>query len=438
MMNLGFAVVLALFSAPLARAEAPSQHPSHSLQVRKTIGADLEATGRELEALFKKAQGKLALPSGGGNPDPQQAKLQPIMEAGKKLYQWIDAVNASLPPGQKFSLSTPETQHASPIDKPTSYNVALIEGMMNDFLTQAPQAVKDVIVGGAPTTSSFPLPDDQFRTVGLLLDRAYSYAQRWLLVLPDIQDYREAKIDDVRGYYYLNAEPKLEDKLAGWGKLSQADRDRLKPDLVGICLNAGVSKGSCGFEFDIASLRGRVLPFYKKYIAAAQAAWNEFYTIPADAARKDITWKMSSPYVMSVPFLDPQNDVVKSFLVDNIQDEWKQGGWQLTLGFVPLADPNKTIHIKEVPGSLPHVNALGGNEITMDGNAPLSEYNVRWTIRHEYGHTLGFPDCYIEFFDDDTQAFVSYQLDITDLMCSRKGHFKDRHFQELKRVYLEL
>jgi hypothetical protein len=81
------------------------------------------------------------------------------------------------------------------------------------------------------------------------------------------------------------------------------------------------------------------------------------------------------------------------------------------------------------------VDKLGGNEITMDKNAPLSEYEVQWTIRHEFGHVLGFRDCYLEFYDSTEKAIVSYQFDVTNLMCSRQGHLKEIHYQELKRLY---
>ncbi len=50
-------------------------------------------------------------------------------------------------------------------------------------------------------------------------------------------------------------------------------------------------------------------------------------------------------------------------------------------------------------GVTPHVNRLGGNVIIMDAAASIEEYAIRWAIRHEYGHVLGLPDCYFEFYD---------------------------------------
>ena len=75
------------------------------------------------------------------------------------------------------------------------------------------------------------------------------------------------------------------------------------------------------------------------------------------------------------------------------------------------------------------------NSLTMDANQSLAEYHVRWTIRHEFGHTLGFPDCYVEFYDTSTQEMISYQVDTSNLMCSRRGKLQEKHYNELKRVY---
>jgi hypothetical protein len=87
--------------------------------------------------------------------------------------------------------------------------------------------------------------------------------------------------------------------------------------------------------------------------------------------------------------------------------------------------------------STPHVNGLGGSEITMDAIRPLNDYSNRWTIRHEYGHTLGFPDCYVEFYDIDREMIVNYQLDLDNLMCSRRGHLQEKQFEELKENYFK-
>jgi hypothetical protein len=71
----------------------------------------------------------------------------------------------------------------------------------------------------------------------------------------------------------------------------------------------------------------------------------------------------------------------------------------------------------------------------MDANSSLDEFDSQWTLRHEFGHVLGLPDCYHEFYDTKIEAYVNYQIDVTDLMCSRSGNMNERIFKELKRTY---
>ena len=88
------------------------------------------------------------------------------------------------------------------------------------------------------------------------------------------------------------------------------------------------------------------------------------------------------------------------------------------------------------PGTTPHVNGAG-DTITMDANQALNEYDSTWTIRHEFGHVLGFPDCYVEFYDEEAGLMINYQIDTSNLMCSRRGHLQDKHFQQLKKHYFK-
>ena len=160
--------------------------------------------------------------------------------------------------------------------------------------------------------------------------------------------------------------------------------------------------------------------------------YDSYFKIPT--SRSDVTWTSADPELLSIPFKNPGRDDVKIWLSTNIEDEWKWEGWQLRLAFQDQGDNNMT-HVVFQAGATPHVNAIAGSEITMDANRSINEYTARWTIRHEYGHVLGFPDCYLEFYDAASATMISYQLDITNLMCSRRGHLQQSHYDELKRVY---
>ena len=81
------------------------------------------------------------------------------------------------------------------------------------------------------------------------------------------------------------------------------------------------------------------------------------------------------------------------------------------------------------------VNVVGVPAITPAADRVNPPGSVPPTIRHEYGHVLGFPDCYLEFYDTNLNQMVQYQLDITNLMCSRRVHLQQSHYDEMKRVY---
>jgi hypothetical protein len=237
----------------------------------------------------------------------------------------------------------------------------------------------------------------------------------------------------------LSADRKAE--LSGWlvGEcrniegVTDTPADPDKPDTP-------VDANLCQTKLNTAIQRnGNPWSFHQTYVGQAAAHWDSYFDIPAH--RSDVTWTGSNPGVFSIPFRDPGREDVKNWLRDNIQDEWKwqtdEGPWQLTLAFQPGGSDSEITHVKFEAGATPHVNGIAGNEITMDGNRNIGEYTSRWTIRHEYGHVLGFPDCYLEFYDSAAGEMIQYQLDITNLMCSRKGHLQQRHYDELKRVYFK-
>ncbi len=267
---------------------------------------------------------------------------------------------------------------------------------------------------------------------GRQIDELYARASRWLLQEPYLWAYADRKHDDVRGYYYLSRVLEVEEKLLQWKNLSQETQTQYQTWLEGLCFNGGGSSSECREEFQETIQKiGHPKDFYLKYLPKGQVKWAGLFNITQK--RDDIIWKGEDLKTLKTPFTQPESEEVKTFLSENIEDEWKWKDWRLNLNFI--SGGFDTTHIEFVPGATPHVNGLAGSTITMDANQPLTEYHVRWTIRHEFGHTLGFPDCYVEFYDTDKAVMISYQLDTTNLMCSRRGKLQEKHYEELKRVY---
>jgi hypothetical protein len=362
--------------------------------------------------------------------------LKLVLAAGKRNLQWIEKINKVRPETTQIKLSSAETQIGYPVEDPGYNNEEIVMRGFADWKVAAPQEMVARIAGTTEFGEETLVADAEFTKYARQVDRLYQKASRWLLQLPNLPYYTEMARADVRGIYFLSREPNLETKLRGFTSLSVADQQKYRSYLVGMCLNnEDAIPLNCQRQMEVAIQDQKVFEYFEMVYPAAKDFYDSFFLI--QTARTDVTWLAVTPEVMSVPFAIPSSEAVLNWLRDNIEDEWKFAGWQLKLDFVQTNSP-KTTHVEFQDGATPHVNGLAGSTITMDANRSLSEYNNRWTIRHEYGHVLGFPDCYIEFYDANQKVMVNYQLDTTNLMCSRRGHLLKTHFDELNRVYFDL
>lgn len=369
------------------------------------------------------------------------APLEEVLAAGKRNLEWISFINqARKSTGQQSELvlNSPATQAAFPIESPSVSNAKLVMARFHSLMNAVPAEMGSVLTGAGayPKEPPLALSDEQFLELARRLDKIYSSASRWLLEEPFLWRYQALAWKDVRGFYFLSRTLELESKLTHYRDLDSEARADLKTRLVGQCLNAREGRVPCQKHFsDSLAKEGNALAFYQLYHLKAQAVFDSFFIIKNP--RKDTNWDgTSAPEIFTLPFLKGETSAVQTFLL-NIEDEWRWVNWHLRLNFadLPPLGAESIPHLTFQPGATAHVNGLGGNQITMDSNRPLTDYAARWTIRHEFGHVVGFPDCYQEFYDEDQQAMINYQLDTTNLMCSRQGKFQERHYVELKRVY---
>ncbi len=356
--------------------------------------------------------------------------FNPIMRMGKRNLDWLNQLNAARPGAAPLSFSKAGAQQGFPIESPRVYSPAIIQKQFEDLMITLPQAMKSVLVDGAPLTDTLPIAEKTYLEFGLEVDRVYQIAARWMLLEPYLPALADRKKQDVRGYYFLQKEENLPEKLNQFKTLSAEQQRPLAEWLTGICAMQN-SERRCRAELQVAVQGDSVDVYYRKYHPYAQEKWDEFFKIPEK--RSDVRWAAARPELMSVPFLRPSESSVVQFLM-NIEEEWRFKDWRIGLAFTDQLSAD-TIRLEFKAGVTPNVDRLAGNIITLDANAPLSEFEVQWTIRHEFGHSLGFPDCYLEFYDEQREEMVSYQLDTTNLMCSRRGHLQEKHYVELKRVY---
>lgn len=392
-------------------------------QTSKLPHLELEMNGPEYESLLRIR-----------GVDEGDSDFDPIIKMGRRFFDWMQVINAERPENQKLSLSSPQNQPGYPIDTPRVSSPKIIEEVFTKLKTELPEVLKKAVLGNGTLLSTPGMSDEEFIAWGLKINDLYARASRWILQEPMLWAYAARKQDDVRGYYYLNQVPQLEEKLKGWKSLSAESQNQYMGWLEGICLNSGESSSECQGELkSVINKESSPLSYYHRYLKHGKDKWDQLFEITS--YRSDVEWNSSAADILNMPFVRPESQDIKDFLQLNIQDEWKWENWGLKLNFVESG--YDTAHVEFIPGATPHVNGLAGSTITMDANQPISEYTVRWTIRHEFGHVLGFPDCYVEFYDTSLQQMISYQIDTTNLMCSRRGKLQAKHFDELKRVYFK-
>ncbi len=397
-------------------------------QPHKPAHLELELTGYDYRRI---QEAELTPPNQGPRPpDP----LRDILEVGKKNLDWMAMINAARPADQQLRMTSPETTRAYPIEAPGESNRRIISRQNEEIKNSLPAPMKTVLYEGAPMTPLLPASEAEYVDKAREVNRLYENASRWLLQEPSLAYYAQEIHQDIRGYYLLEREEGRSAKLLGYQSLGASEQGRLQGALVGQCMNSKKSRNTCRQEFQTSLQRhASALPFYEAYVTTSKKVYDAFFDI--QNARPDVTWTSSNAEIMMVPFTDPLVTDVRDFIKINVEEEWKWPGFQLLVNFVSTFSPSTT-HVVFEEGATPHVDDLGGSIITMDANVPLHDYGAQWTIRHEYGHTLGFPDCYVEFYDSEAGIMINYQIDISNLMCSRRGKFQEIHFNELKKVYL--
>lgn len=364
----------------------------------------------------------------------RQADEPGIAEAivlGERLSQWIKVINESRTAQNAIRLTSAETRRGIPIDKPNTYSPTIIANDTQVALGQMPESMRQVLQKQVDFPSSPGMRDEDFIHHARKIDRNYQSAVRYKSLKPYIPQYVQQAARDVRGFYYIVQNGIHEQHLEDVNKIPSSKVDVIKEALVMLCLNSFQQTSKCYKNLKSAFATNKLVPFFQEYFPKARTNWNKFFNIPKYAVREDIHWNDRTTFV---PFNVPEIQRYVPYLRDNIQEEFRWEGWNLKLKFGNYPSGPR---LKFVPGEVPHVNELGGNEIVMDSNQPIEEYESQWTIRHEFGHVLGLPDCYHEFYDTKLKAFVNYQLDTTDLMCSRAGNMNKRIYQELRRAYTD-
>lgn len=313
------------------------------------------------------------------------------------------------------------------VDAPLKYSAETIAKELNELQkTMSPEMKNALFSNGQPNISK--ISEAEIHRYGGKIAGLYELAIRYDLLIQRKSAYIEQSKRDVRGFYYLYSRGIDDKKLVNFNQFPAKDQSEISNALIGMCRNSGVKLNNCNKELKKSLKMNNSAGFYAKYRNKAVETWNSFFQIPASAVRSDVTIRNN---VLEIPFMMQKSTLMHDF-AKSIEDSWKVSGLEVHLDFKNEKNiPN--IILKE--NSVAHLEKLGGNEITMNTTLDFTRFENKRTLSHEFGHVLGLPDCYIEFYDEAEQVFVNYQLFKNDMMCSAGGKITPRIIQELKRIY---
>lgn len=358
------------------------------------------------------------------------SEISGAITVGERSLAWLKYMNQFRPDGQKLVLTKPGDLKGIPIETPSRYNGKIVLEKHQEIASQIPAELKSILYTQVELPKELPVSEELYVKWAKEIDKNYQTATRWKMMQPWLGLLELDRKDDLRGWYNLSKKTEnVESVLRSVDTLPKEKQVEIQEWLLQMCQNSLGLYNGCDSKVEEAITQKTAYELYLKYLPAGEKIWNSYFGLTNP--RNEFVWTAKNPLQMLIPFRDPGNKEILDFLKLNIEDEFKWNDWKMILDFTPKAD----VHVEFQPGAVPHVNGAGGNTIVMDENTPLTEWDVQWTIRHEFGHVLGFVDCYLEFYEPKEKVIINYQLDIEHLMCARSGRMNQSIYDTLKTNY---
>lgn len=380
----------------------------------------------------KKISGQLSNKSKSAAELAELTELSTILKIGKRAIAWFEYINSFRSPENKLDLTVKGSSKGMPLDAPMKTNTTILTDRYNKIIKEASPLLLTILINENEVfPTNVPVSDEEFVKTIRLFDVVYQHTIRWSNAKDYLSWYINRSLWDIRGFVFLGATADLQNKLTNWSHLTDAEKTNFQTWLFSLCHNGDFEDSDCKSELGNAINKGRAFSFYQRFNKYGDEMYKSFFKL--QAIRPEVYWN-SDKTILYSPFLAPERLDVKNWLSENIQEEWKNTGFNLVLEFKETSI-DKIPHIEFKSGVTAHVNEIAGDTITMDGDYSISSYAQKWTIRHEYGHILGFVDCYLEFYDVNEKAMIYYEVDTDNLMCSRHGKLSDQHVTQLRNAY---